>query len=24
VGADGRKNGQGTILFDDADEAASA
>ena len=24
VGADGRKNGQGTILFDDAEEAASA
>lgn len=24
VGADGRKNGQGTILFDDADEASSA
>ena len=24
VGADGRKNGQGTILFDDAEEATSA
>lgn len=24
IGADGRKNGQGTILFDDAEEAASA